>query len=69
MNTPFNFTADKALPPAIADKMQKIADNRAANGLISDDGKTHRTQAALEAYQAGHGTHSETYKRAAFGAS
>lgn len=65
---PFNFAADAALPPALAAKMQAVADKRAAAGLMSADGKLHRTAAAMALYDAGHSTKSPEYIAAAFAA-
>ena len=64
MTTPFNFANDANLPPALAARMQAVANNRAARGLISDDGQTHTTAAQKEAYDAGHGVLSSAYLNA-----
>lgn len=64
MTAPFNFSTDAALPPALAARMQAVADDRAARGLISADGQTHRTAAKKAAYDAGHGVMSAAYQRA-----
>ena len=61
MTKPYDFTADPKLSPAIARRMQAVADRRAAAGLISPDGQTHRTAAARDLYDAGHGVLSRAY--------
>lgn len=63
----FNFTADTALPADLAKRMQALADKRAASGLSSEDGKTHKNAAAKAVYENGYSTKSEEYLNAAFG--
>lgn len=63
---PFDFANDKALPPAIAARMQEIANHRAVAGLISPDGKLHRTAAARDLYDNGASTKAPEYIAAAF---
>ena len=66
MPTPFQFTACDKLPPALAARMQTVADHRAALGLTNADGTTHRTAAAAEVYGTGGSPHSAAYLAAAF---
>jgi hypothetical protein len=61
MTTPFNFAADAALPPAIAARMQRVADDRAARGLISADGQTHPNAECRDLYDGGAGVLSRAY--------
>ena len=64
MATPFNFSDDANLPPALAARMQRVADDRAAAGLISDDGQTHPNAECKRVYEAGHGVLSSAYAKA-----
>ena len=66
MPKPFDFLNDPSLPPHLAARAQAIADKRAAAGLISADGVTHRTTAAKALYDAGASSHSREYRSAAF---
>lgn len=61
MTRPFNFANDAKLPPAIAARMQAVADARAAKGLISEDGQTHRTAAQMALYDSGYSLLSRAY--------
>ena len=66
MTKPFDFANDPSLPPHLAARAQALADKRAAAGLISADGVTHRTAAAKALYDNGTSPHSTEYLRAAF---
>jgi hypothetical protein len=61
---PYDFASDSALPPHLAAKMQAVANYRAAQGLISPDGKTHRTGAQMALYASGVSPHSSRYIKA-----
>lgn len=63
MTAPFDFANDPALA-GIGNLMQRAADRRAASGLISADGTTHRCAAQMAAYDAGHGVLSREYAEA-----
>lgn len=58
---PYDFASAPNLPPALAARMQKVADSRAAAGLISPDGQTHISAECRDLYNAGHGLLSATY--------
>jgi hypothetical protein len=60
---PFNFADDPKLG-AIGALMQRAVERRAAQGLISPDGQTHRTAAQKAVYEAGHGVLSRAYAEA-----
>ena len=64
MTAPFNFANNDRLPPSLATLMQSVADSRAARGLISDDGQTHKSIAHKDVYDAGHGVLSKAYRDA-----
>jgi hypothetical protein len=64
MTRPFDFASDPKLPPALAARMQAVADSRAAAGLISEDGQTHRTAAQMALYNSGYSLHSKAYRDA-----
>lgn len=66
MPNTFDFANDPTLPPHLAARFQAVADKRAAAGLISADGVTHRTAAAKALYDAGVSPHSAEYLQAAF---
>ena len=66
MTKPFNFAAADNLPAALAQRMQAVADRRAAAGLISADGQTHPTAECRDLYDAGHGLQSQPYMTARF---
>jgi len=61
MTRPFDFASDPKLPPALAARMQAVANARAAAGLISEDGQTHRTAAQMALYDAGYSLLSHAY--------
>ena len=63
MTKPFNFANDPALA-GIGNPMQRTADRRAAAGLISTDGQTHRTVAQMALYDNGASLHSREYRDA-----
>jgi hypothetical protein len=65
--TPHDFASDTRLPPALAARMQAVANRRADAGLMSCDGKLHRNAAARAMYDAGCSTKSPEYIAAAFG--
>lgn len=60
MTKPFDFANDPKLS-GIGKLMQQAADRRAAQGLISVDGQTHRTAAQMALYDAGVSLHSREY--------
>lgn len=61
---PYAFASDSKLPPALAARMQAVADARAAQGLISPDGQTHANAECRDLYNAGHGVLSAPYRAA-----
>lgn len=63
MPTPFDFANDPALA-GIGGLMQRTANRRAAQGLISADGQTHRTAAQMALYDAGYSLLSREYRDA-----
>lgn len=65
---PFDFANDQQLPSYIREKMQRIANARAAKGLISESGKTFKNGECKRLYDAGVSTHSDEYLTAAYGA-
>jgi hypothetical protein len=58
--TAFDFANDPKLA-GIGAIMQRTADRRAAQGLISADGKTHATAAQMALYAAGVSPHAVEY--------
>ena len=64
MTAPFNFATDPTLPPDMAALMQRVASRRAAAGLISADGQTHKTAAQKALYDAGASVLSRAYLNA-----
>jgi hypothetical protein len=63
----FNFEGDSALPAGIGAMMHLHTEARAAAGLISPCGKTHRTAKAMALYDAGESPHGAAYIAATFG--
>ena len=66
MTKPYNFAADAALPKGIGEMMQRAADRRASDGLISADGTTHNNRKAMAIYDRGVSPLSKEYLDAAF---
>jgi hypothetical protein len=64
MPSPYSFAADTSLPPAIAARMQQVANSRASRGLISADGQTHPNAECRDIYDQGHGCLSRAYRAA-----
>ena len=60
----FDFATAPNLPSALAARMQAVADDRAARGLVSADGQTHKTAAKMALYDAGVSLHSAAYRNA-----
>jgi hypothetical protein len=64
MPAPYNFAADDKLPPAIAARMQAVADKRAAAGLLSADGVAHISAECRDLRDAGYSLFSRKYNEA-----